>query len=392
MYVNEQIAMKSFEAVLSTFEPYLKGQLDIKDQVPSFEEKSVLDLIKTSIQHLMTLQTVVKIKAPCIIIGDLHGNIGDLINILKNFNDYSNFTFLFLGDYVDRGLNSIEVMLLLLSMMCKYPNQFYLLRGNHEFAHINKEYGFYEEIFIVYRDDNLWYEFQDVFSWLPLSAIVNDKIFCVHGGLSPSLRYVDEINQIQRPIENYDGNTLISDLVWSDPHDQVTTFCENHRGSGVLFGNSALETFLTENNLKLLIRAHQCVADGFMTFCSNAGVTLFSSSEYCRMIHNKSGIIKVYPKSKMEFYSFSRDSLEGNEPKMTLFLNKNSIGMHRSFKQPPKPLPGIVPKNQQNTRQTPKKNNFLASKPINKPKCTNNTKQPPRLTRTPKLPVLGKAF
>lgn len=324
--------MKSFEYVFECFQPYLKGSVNSGDLLPEIDKSIIQDLIHTSIDILKTKPTVVNVPAPCVIIGDLHGNISDLINILRIFSEYESCHFLFLGDYVDRGLNSIEVMSLLLAMMCKFPNNFFLLRGNHEFACVNRQYGFHEEIQIVYRSHELWLDFQDLFNWLPLAAIVNEQIFCVHGGLSPSLHKIESINALQRPIKNYD-DSIISDLVWSDPHDKVQDFSENQRGSGVFYGESAVKTFLQNNNLKLLIRAHQCMADGISTFASNAGVTVFSSSEYSKLIHNKCGVLKIFPKGKIQIFSFQHDCFDTEEPKYTLVINKNGLGIRRLIRR-----------------------------------------------------------
>lgn len=319
---------QSFEKIFQSFEPYLNGDISVSNTLPVFDQCDIQDLIKNSIDILKKKSTVVHVPAPCVIVGDIHGNISDLINILRKFNNYTSNYFLFLGDYVDRGINSIEVITLLLTMMCKFPNNFFLLRGNHEFANVNRQYGFHEEIQIVYKSQELWLNFQDAFSWLPLAAIVNNQIFCVHGGLSPSLHNIKFIDEIQRPIKNYE-NSLVTDLVWSDPHEQVQNFLENRRGSGVFYGETAIKTFLAENNLKLMIRAHQCMADGFCTFASNAGITVFSSSEYAQLFHNKCGVLKTFQKGKIEFFSFSHNDFDKFEPKYTMMLNKNGIGMKR---------------------------------------------------------------
>lgn len=331
---------QSYETIFQAFEPYLHEDINVSEKLPEIDQCVIQDLIEKSVDILKNTSTVINVPAPCVIIGDLHGNINDLINILRKFNDYSSCYFLFLGDYVDRGMNSIEVITLLLAMMCKFPNNFFLLRGNHEFANVNRQYGFHEEIQIVYRSDELWLGFQEVFSWLPLAAIVNNQIFCVHGGLSPSLHKVGSINEIQRPIKKYE-NSIVSDLVWSDPHDQIKDFSENRRGSGVFYGESAVKNFLVENNLKLMIRAHQCMADGFCTFACNNGVTVFSSSEYARLIHNKCGVMKILSKGKIEIYSFSHDDFDASNPKYTMILNKTGSGMRRLIVRPQNTNPNI---------------------------------------------------
>lgn len=373
----------SYEAVFQAFEPYLHGDLNASDKLPEIDQCVIQDLIQYSIDILKNTSTVVNVPAPCIIIGDLHGNISDLINILRKFNDYTSCSFLFLGDYVDRGMNSIEVITLLLAMMCKFPNNFFLLRGNHEFANVNRQYGFREEIQIVYRSQELWENFQDAFDWLPLAAIVNNQIFCVHGGLSPSLHKIETINAIQRPIRKYE-NSLISDLVWSDPNDKIQDFSENHRGSGVFYGESAVKTFLVENKLKLLIRAHQCMADGFCTFASNTGVTIFSSSEYARLIHNKCGVMKILPRGKIEIYSFSHDNYDILEPKYTMVIVKAGIGMRRLIVRPQNSCPNIS-NNQLLIKRPPPKKPMISQKENRRPRAQNLSKNTTVKSSEPKL-------
>ena len=410
--------MKSFDIVYEEFEPYILGTKDIKQSVPTFHEDVISDLILTSVQFLASSDTVLKVPTPSIVIGDIHGNIEDLVQIFNRFHDFTKYHFLFLGDYVDRGIHSVEVMALLLALLCKFPRNFFLIRGNHEFLHINKMYGFYDEIMYTYSKNDLWYDFQDAFAYLPLAAIVNNSIFCVHGGLSPLLDSVEIINEVRRPIDSYENDPLISDLVWSDPYEQVDQYAENSRGSGVIFGFGALQTFLKKNNFKLMIRAHQCMADGYSTFFANTGITVFSSSEYCRLMHNKCGVLKIFSSGKIEIYSYSADSFNSTEPKVTMMLNLEGTGMKRHFNKKTSLPPVLSTKNY--TVRTPKR--ASPSKTISKPmksakKTLSNTSQvsniPPNIlivnsqnnpssanllntvcsktTPTKKLPILGRS-
>lgn len=155
------------------------------------------------------------------------------------------------------------------------------------------------------QDPSIWELFQAVFAWLPLASVVNSNIFCVHGGLSPLLKSIQMINDLTRPILTYEFTPLVCDLVWSDPNETVEYYKENNRGAGVLFGKDVLRHFLFLNNLKLVVRAHQCIASGVSTFCCSLGVTVFSSSNYISMFPNKSGAIFVKTKNSLEFHSFS---------------------------------------------------------------------------------------
>jgi hypothetical protein len=119
---------------------------------------------------------------------------------------------------------------------------------------------------------------------------------------------------------------MISDLVWSDPNDHLFGFGANHRGSGVLFGSNAVKSFLANVGLKLLVRAHQAVVDGFMTFADGRGVTLFSSSLYCRLIRNKCGVMHVSAHGKIDLYSMLQEQeWTSSVPKMIINIEREVV-------------------------------------------------------------------
>ena len=147
--------------------------------------------------------------------GDVHGQYNDLLNLFEYGRIPPTSNYLFLGDYVDRGKQSLETICLLLAFKIKYPENFFLLRGNHECASINRIYGFYDE---CKRRLNIrmWKIFTECFKFLPVAAIIADRIFCMHGGLSPELENMDQIRRIIRPTDVPDQG-LLCDLLWSDP-------------------------------------------------------------------------------------------------------------------------------------------------------------------------------
>ena len=163
--------------------------------------------------------------------------------------------YLFLGDYVDRGKQSLETICLLLSYKIKFPDNFFLMRGNHECASINRIYGFYDECKRRYSI-KLWKIFTDVFNCLPVAALVDEKILCMHGGLSPDLQNLDQIKKILRPTDIPEQG-LLCDLLWSDPDKEVNGWGPNDRGVSITFSNSILEGFLKKHELDLICRAHQ---------------------------------------------------------------------------------------------------------------------------------------
>lgn len=236
--------------------------------------------------------TLLRIKAPVVIVGDIHGQYYDLLRIFQSQGVPPEKTFLFLGDYVDRGKYSIEVMTLLLALKLQYPNNIHLLRGNHECGNITKIYGFYDECKRRYNV-KLWKTFVGVFDQMPIAAVVGDRIFCVHGGLSPDIDHLDEINKvIQRPTQIPEFGPLC-DLLWSDPDSKAIGWTENDRGVSFIFGQDAAERFLKMNDLDLICRAHQCVEQGYEFCYGRKVITIFSAPSYCGDMNNAGAVMIV---------------------------------------------------------------------------------------------------
>lgn len=160
-----------------------------------------------------------------------------------------------MGDYVDRGKQSLETICLLLAYKIKYPENFFLLRGNHECSTINRLYGFYDECKRRFNV-RLWRTFTDCFNCLPLAALVEEKILCVHGGLSPDLDKLDQIRDSQRPTDVPDQG-LVCDLLWSDPCKDTRGWGANERGVSYTFGADRVTEFTKKHDLDLICRAHQ---------------------------------------------------------------------------------------------------------------------------------------
>lgn len=232
--------------------------------------------ICTAVREVFLSQpALVELTAPVKIVGDVHGQYTDLIRMFEMCGFPPNANFLFLGDYVDRGKQSLETILLLFCYKLKFPENFFLLRGNHECANVTRVYGFYDE---CKRRCNIkiWKTFIDTFNCLPIAAIVAGKIFCVHGGLSPSLTHMDDIRQIARPTDVPDYG-LLNDLLWSDPADMEADWEANERGVSYCFGKKVIMEFLQRHDFDLVCRAHMVVEDGYEFFNDRILVTVFSA-------------------------------------------------------------------------------------------------------------------
>ena len=147
----------------------------------------IKEICEKTKELLMMESNVVHISAPVTVVGDIHGQFYDLLEIFRIGGDVPNTNYLFLGDYVDRGLFSVETISLLTCLKLRYPHRVHLVRGNHESRAVTQTYGFYAECTRKYPDSNVWQYFTDMFDFLTLSVVVDNDIFCVHGGLSPSI-------------------------------------------------------------------------------------------------------------------------------------------------------------------------------------------------------------
>ncbi|XP_018650808.1 putative protein phosphatase-1 [Schistosoma mansoni] len=146
-------------------------------------EAEIRGLALKSREIFLRQPILLELEAPLKICGDIHGQYYDLLRLFEYGGFPPDANYLFLGDYVDRGKQSLETICLLLAYKIKYPENFFLLRGNHECASINRIYGFYDECKRRYNI-KLWKTFTDCFNCLPIVAIVDEKIFCCHGGRS----------------------------------------------------------------------------------------------------------------------------------------------------------------------------------------------------------------
>lgn len=271
--------------------------LDLKGkpqgQSAGLDETDIQFLCKEVSDIFMSQPCLLELKAPLTIVGDIHGQYQDLLRVFDNAGYPPETNYLFLGDYVDRGQNSIENVCLLFVYKIRYPNTFYMLRGNHECSYINRLYGFWEECIQNYNMD-IWRLFCEVFNRLPIAAIIEEKIFCVHGGLSPSLNSLDDIKSIERPIEVPEEG-LLCDLLWSDPSPDAVDWEDNERGTSYCFSSQQVDDFLNKFGFDLVCRAHQAIMEGFeFPFPDRQSiVTVFSAPNYCGEYMNKGAILTV---------------------------------------------------------------------------------------------------
>ncbi|KAJ1855811.1 putative serine/threonine protein phosphatase [Coemansia sp. RSA 1822] len=246
---------------------------------------------------------VVSIPAPVTVVGDVHGQFHDLVEIFAIGGRVPSTNYLFLGDYVDRGQHSVETISLLACLKLRHKARIHLLRGNHESRNITRTYGFYAECHAKYGSACVWRAFTDVFDCLALAVIIDDSIFCVHGGLSPSITHVDQLRVLDRFGEiPHEG--AVADLVWSDPDGDVTGFARSQRGAGYTFGARVVDRFLHTNGMAHILRAHQLCMEGFLVLFNDRLSTVWSAPNYCYRCGNVASILHVDPYLKRDFVTF----------------------------------------------------------------------------------------
>ncbi|KAL6121368.1 Serine threonine-protein phosphatase PP2A catalytic subunit [Nucleospora cyclopteri] len=261
------------------------------NKIVNLTEAEITWLCKASKEIFMEQPILLEIKAPLKVCGDIHGQYSDLLQLFEYGFYPPKSNYLFLGDYVDRGKQSIESICLLMAYKIKYKDNFFILRGNHESKGINRIYGFYDECKRRYSV-TLWKTFTECFDWLPVCALIEERILCMHGGISPDLRNLKQIHEISRPTDIPDHG-LLCDLLWSDPDKGVNGWGENDRGVSVTFSVDKLRQFLDNTNIDFIARAHQVVEDGYQFFGDKDLVTIFSAPNYCGDFNNAGAIMTV---------------------------------------------------------------------------------------------------
>lgn len=288
-----------------------------------------------AMNHLNTLPNVVRLAPPVgarvvngrtiqggktIVVGDLHGQLADLLHILRECGMPDDSTFyIFNGDFVDRGPYGVEVLLVLFSLMLSCPKYVALNRGNHECDYMNDEYGFDVEVSTKY-DRNVFRLIQRCFCALPLATMIGGGIFVVHGGL-PRRKGVtiEDIGRIQRfrqiPMPEHtqpEEDEMFQDLLWSDPWENPG-WKESERGAGVQFGPDVTQDFLKTNKLDLVIRSHEEFQKGYEEHHKGNLVTVFSASNYNGPETNKGSWIVLVgdnPEPSYHLYQVYEDDLE----------------------------------------------------------------------------------
>ncbi|PPD89529.1 hypothetical protein GOBAR_DD13535 [Gossypium barbadense] len=280
----------------------LDRQIEHLMECKPLSEAEVKALCEQARAILVEEWNVQPVKCPVTVCGDIHGQFYDLIELFRIGGNAPDTNYLFMGDYVDRGYYSVETVTLLVALKVRYRDRITILRGNHESRQITQVYGFYDECLRKYGNANVWKHFTDLFDYLPLTALIESQVFCLHGGLSPSLDTLDNVRALDR-IQEVPHEGPMCDLLWSDPDDRCG-WGISPRGAGYTFGQDIAAQFNHTNGLSLISRAHQLVMEGYNWCQEKNVVTVFSAPNYCYRCGNMAAILEIGENMDQNFLQF----------------------------------------------------------------------------------------
>lgn len=311
-----KVKMTKTEEVFFAFSQYFEDNSfdvmylgDDAFPVPFFTQETINNLCKGVSRVMEKESTLLNLTGSYTIVGDIHGSIRDLIYIFKKYGTPETTKYIFLGNYVDRGEFSFEVISLLFAAKIMFPDNVYLLRGSHEFKDVNERCGLRDEAMSNYSMS--LYEIVNVaFCYMPLACILNNATFLVHSGISDGLILACDINNIKRPSSDFVGayGNAVSDLMWSVPSTKVKEFGDSSRPGIHAFGETAVDEFFSRNKLKRIIRSNTCVMNGVESLFDGKVVTVFSASNYRNGVANKLGVAFVKRDNSLD--TFEDDPIE----------------------------------------------------------------------------------
>ena len=242
--------------------------------IPQLKEELLRKLLDETLATLKDKPLLVKLQGSYVVAGSIHGNYTDLIRIFIKFGFPPETNYIFLGDYVDDGEYSVEVVSLLFALKNKFPDHIYLLRGDHEDRDINSDSGFLESIIATFFNGSLWEKFNMAFAYLPIAIILNEKYLLIHGGISQRFKDINELNKFRMPIARLPP--VIADILSSTPSNDVETYqSKKKKQNGCFFGQKSINEFIDNNHITTIIRSHQYDVsspdmENVITICSSS--------------------------------------------------------------------------------------------------------------------------
>ena len=345
---NEALIQKFIQTLLRPFDWFDEKVEKIHSNLP-FTDEEILNLIEEVKPLLEKDQSLIRIRSPCKVFGNLYGIYDDLMRFFESYGNPSDdnpmgditvMQYIFLGDFCDRGFHSLEVIFLLFALKIKYPQFIYLIRGHHEDKNINIKYGLGQECIDRLSDDirdpqSIFVNINKAFDLLPFGVLVDNNILMVHGGIGSSINILDDIENIKRPIE-VEQNVVnkeqlkIIDLLWSEYSDEINNVDMNierdkyKKGFIVKYGKGRLNKFMKDNKIDLLITSHQFVQGGFCTFNNDKLLIVFSATNYMNQCRNIGGMITIPKKNAYKRMNIIPKLITINQKKEDTYRRNNS--------------------------------------------------------------------
>ncbi|KAH3761114.1 serine/threonine-protein phosphatase PP2A catalytic subunit [Pelomyxa schiedti] len=265
-------------------------------------------VVRRAIEVLEVEPNVPSVPVPVTVVGNIHGQFSDLMELFLITGTCPDTNFLFLGDYVNFGHQGVECLLLLLCYKIKYPSRITLLRGNHESCGLTQLYGFYSECIRKYGTANLWNSFCELFNCMSIAAVIEQKIFCSHAGLAQEAPCIDQIRVVNR-FREVPPSGPMCELLWSDPEETVSGFAPSPRGAGYLYGTDIVTKFTKLNNIDHISRSHQICPNGYTVTMNNLVSTIWSAPNHCNCgniaaILEVSDIVSIQGQASRQFSTF----------------------------------------------------------------------------------------
>ena len=269
----------------------------LREETPTIEDVNLV--CSRTLPIFKSEPNVVRTTSPITVLGDVHGDYDDVLDIFRIFGPPEEGKYCFIGDFVDRGDRSVHTIVLLLAYKIKFPDRMILIRGNHEGFNMTSTYGFYDEILRRYGDFLVWRAFIELFAAMPIAVLIDDNIFGVHGGLTPFLETIEQLETVNRNIQDTTQNLLsdepvLKDILWNDPSESPGIQTAIREG-GKCWGPDITEKFIESNKLKFVVRGHETVNGGYKWNHNNLVLTIFSAPSYTGGFHEGAALEVVSP-------------------------------------------------------------------------------------------------
>ena len=345
---NEVLIEKFIQTLLRPFDWFAQKVQEIHSNLP-FTDEEILNLIEEVKPLLEKDQSLIRIRSPCKIFGNLYGLYNDLMRFFESYGNPSDdnqmgdinvMQYIFLGDFCDRGFHSLEIIFLLFALKIKYPQFIYILRGHHEDKNINIKYGLGQECIDRLSDDirepqSIFANINKAFDLLPFAVLVDNNILMMHGGIGSSINTLDDIEIIKRPID-VEQNVVnreqlkVVDLLWSEYDNGIKNVEMNKerdkfkKGFIVKYGKERLNKFMEDNKIDLLITSHQFIPGGFCTFNDDKLLVVFSATNYMNQCRNTGGMITIPKKNPYKRMNIIPKLITYNQSNEDTYRRNNS--------------------------------------------------------------------